>query len=253
MNNNALDALNRAAMDTYDPSEMYDPNGFDSFTPNAGRAGTKVIGSPARTIKGKLPEAQFDLKIDFTSKFSVTQIELFNAQYSAAKYTTYAPANYFPVDAVHSVTIGTTPFYVYGRATDETIGHTNIWWDQEGALRYSDADGIGKIQCSQIPYRALVDQTLRSAITINRMRIKYGSSGQINNDITWVNKTFLGMRQQNSISPASYFAPDQYQSLIVDVPVTLPIDADKGLTMQVEANENMLISIFVSQYTRNTI
>jgi hypothetical protein len=253
MNNNALDALNRAAMDTFDPSEMYDPNGFDSYTAQTGRAGSKVIGSPARNIKGKLPEAQFDLQINFADKSSDTIIELFNAQYSVSKYTTYAPANYYPVDAVHSATIGVEAWYVYGRAIDYAIGHTNIWWGQDGELRYSSADGIGKIQCSQIPYRALVDQTLRSSLTINRMRIKYGTSGQINNDITWTNKTFLGMRQQNSISPASYFAPDQYQSLIVDVPVTLPIDADKGLTMTVNANENMLVSIFVSQYTRNTI
>jgi hypothetical protein len=85
------------------------------------------------------------------------------------------------------------------------------------------------------------------------MRMKFTSTNQINNDIRWESKNFLGSTQSNTISVSSYFRPDQFQSLLVDVPVPVSIDAEKGLFYTMNADETVLINMFVGSYTRSAL
>jgi len=274
---NYADDLNRAAFenfddDTYDPSvETFDPemNNYDSYRRQRGPrpAGTKIQTSPARReVGGRTPDAQFDITITSTNTVAAN-IEMFNAQNTIAEFLnaqtnpTSEPALAGHVLAYRNgAGTAQNTAVVYGQeVTQGGVGTGDVvYWNKNGDLVYTyDAIGYGTgnvtISCKQIPYRSLVKYSERGSFKISKMRMKFSTSTQINQDITWKQKTFLGSTKSNTVSVSSYFRPDQFQSLLVDVPVPLSIDAEKGLFYTVEANETVLINMFISNYTKSAI
>lgn len=272
----AYDTLNRVAFENYDDFDpdqnTFDPdiNTYEEFVAHKRRqnhaAGSMVRQSPSRReVGGKLPDAQFDILI--TSRIATDKnIELFNSQSSISKFlnlTNYPTIH--PLEAAqafsfrNSAGTGVALFTGYGAMVQNAGAGTanTCYWAENGDLIFDYQVGadIGTviISCKQIPYRSLVAYAERGAFRIKKMRMKFTTANQINNDISWQSKTFLGATQTNTVSVSSYFRPDQYQGLLVDVPVPLRIDAEKGLFYQINANEAVLINMFVSDYTRSAI
>ena len=272
----AFNELNRAAFENYGGADNWDPetSAYDPdsdmytasqkmtrFTNN--KPGTDVRRSPSRSILGKTPDAQFDITIT-NNHAGVQNIELFNAQNTIAEFANgtdnpgvqpVLAARSFDVRNAGNTATETLIGYIVGLNNGTGVGSLiSAYWAANGDLVYEDAAGdTCIISCKQIPYRSLVKYSERGSFKINKMRMKFTTSGQINNDIGWREKTFLGSTKSNTISVASYFRPDQFQSLLVDIPLGVRIDAEKGLFYQMASSETVLISMFIGEYTRSAI
>lgn len=256
-----MQELNRAAFSNFDPQQSmaFDPeanfDGADGYTRKP--AGSIVKTSPARGVAQRTPEAQFDVTIS-NGGTAALNCELFNAQNTIAEFQNLSDyPTVLPGLSGVAVTIGATPYIVYGEPSATSLNRV-AYWNYNGDLVLGanapdSTNGNVVISCKQIPYRSLVKYSERGSFRISKMRMKFTTSAQINNDISWRKKTFLGSTESNTISVASYFRPDQFQSLLVDVPVSLSIDAEKGLFYRINGNETVLISMFIGNYTRSAI
>lgn len=258
-----MQELNRAAFSNFDPQQSmsFDPevsgyDGADNYTRKP--AAAVVRTSPARNMANpRTPEAQFDVTIQNQGS-NALNCELFNAQNTIAEFSNLSVyPTVLPGLAGTVATIGATDYIVYGEPSPLPVNRV-AYWNVNGDLVLGGAapnstDGNVVISCKQIPYRSLVKYSERGSFRISKMRMKFTTSAQINNDITWKKKTFLGSTESNTISVASYFRPDQFQSLLVDVPVAISIDAEKGLFYNILGNETVLISMFIGNYTRSAI
>jgi len=271
----AFQELNRAAFSNYDPDgDMYDPEVDNYAAPKprmggiGGAAGTRVQTSPARRHEAqKTPDAQFDITITH-AQAGALNIELFNAQNTIAEFMNgtsnpgLLPALSARVIKVrNSANTGAEDLTVYGIGYNEVTGagtQITAYWNEAGDLIYTDAAGDAcTISCKQIPYRSLVKYSERGSFRINKMRMKFSQSDQINQDIQWKEKTFLGATKSNTISVSSFFRPDQFQSLLIDVPTPIRIDAEKGLFYTMAPGSGgsnvLLINMFIGNYTRSAM
>jgi hypothetical protein len=279
---NAFDELNKAAFESFDPENSFDPQSdmFDEYgRPKMGMvphpqyqqrpAGTGIQRSPARDHRnGKTPDAQFDILITNIGTLPIN-MELFNAQNTIEQFlnlTTNPTVHPVGAARLFNSGVGTSEFQEYvGYVVTQAIGRPALpnedscFFDENGNLIYNvfdpatSASCLVTVSCKQIPYRSLVKYSERGSFRINKMRMKFSDSAQINNDIQWKEKTFLGSTKTNTVSVSSYFRPDQFQSLLVDVPVPIRIDAEKGLFYTINAGNTVLINMFVSEYTRSAI
>jgi hypothetical protein len=129
-----------------------------------------------------------------------------------------------------------------------------VGFNAAGELVFNDDTGFTTVvSCSTVAYRALLKATMGGSFRIDNMRMTFSSAAQINNAITWRDRTVLGGTKENNINPDQYFRPDQFQSLRVDVPVGLSIDRQKGLFFPILGNNTVNITMFVSQYALNVI
>ncbi len=267
----AMQELNRAAFDSFDSfdddDDSYDPEMNDYDPDNAvgpirqmrnKQAGSTIKKSPRRTITGKAaPQAQFDITITNTLAADVP-IQLFNAQNTVVELldptTGYKPSLSASV-VVYSADATTVVEGLFYGISRLSINPKVVYWDQEGSLVYLDetSGGTCVISCKQIPYRSLMKYSERGSFRIDRMRMKFKTSDQINQDFTVTQRTFLGLRKSNSISPSSYFSPQQYQSLILDIPVPVDIDAERGINYTMRPTETLLINMFISNYSKSAL
>ncbi len=273
--NDAFAELNRAAFqnydgDSFDPDmDTYDPDTYSPHKPQMGmvrtpQAGTQVRTSPARRHEAqKTPDAQFDITIT-NNQGAPLNIELFNAQNTIAEFANNTSNNgLHPALSARGITVrnsagtGTESLIAYAVGFDNGAGTGSLvtaYWDENGSLIYTDVAGnTCVISCKQIPYRSLVKYSERGSFRINKMRMKFADSGQINQDIQWREKTFLGSTKSNTISVSSFFRPDQFQSLLIDIPTPIRIDAEKGLFYQMNSETNVLINMFIGNYTRSAM
>jgi hypothetical protein len=269
----AFNELNKAAFESYDPDmssydgDSYDPE-TDTYTPGRNmpmrQAGTNVRVSPARRQGAqKTPDAQFDITIT-NGQTNALNVELFNAQNTIAEFANNE-TNFGLVPALsarginvrNATNTGEEDLIVYGVGFNAATGAGSLisaYWNAAGDLIYTNVAGDPcTISCKQIPYRSLVKYSERGSFKINKMRMKFQTAAQINNDFVWQKKTFLGARASNSISVSSFFRPDQFQSLLVDVPTPISIDAEKGLFYRINAEETLLINMFIGSYTRSAL
>jgi hypothetical protein len=258
-----MQELNRAAFSNFDPQQSmsFDPeiSGFDGADNYSRKPAAAIVRtSPSRNMAApRTPEAQFDITI-INSGTADLNVELFNAQNTIAEFNN--TADYPTVTAGltgNFVTIGAAPYVIYGKPSPNSASRVAYWATNGDLVLSSSApdstNGAVTVSCKQIPYRSLVKYSERGSFRISKMRMKFTTSAQINNDLQWRKKTFLGSTESNTISVASYFRPDQFQSLLVDVPVSVSIDAEKGLFYRINGNETVLISMFVGNYTRSAI
>lgn len=255
--------------DGYDP-DGYDPDNYDEYGRKKGGGGRKktAVGlkkSPVGKMGGAIsraPIATFDINIVSTFQAAIN-IELFYAQYSISKIANNTTNNgYEPLLAARLVSgtgapaetfIGHLKRYTADTGTDNKV----IYWDNAGNLVYRDfttaTAGTCTISCTQVPYRALFDYAFRGAFTIQAMRMKFSNAAQINNALTTVEKTFLGLQKQNSIPVSTYISPDQFQSLIVDMPVPIRIDADKGIQYTIEGGNTVNLNMRIGEYSKSVL
>ena len=77
-----------------------------------------------------------------------------------------------------------------------------------------------------------------------RLRYAYTSDNQLDQEIIVYKQTIFGKYSENRISPRSYFDPNQYQSKVVDIPISFSIDAETGINLSLLASEVVTFNFF---------
>lgn len=261
-------------LDSYDPSSATDSSYYDDeegYDLPENYANPRAMGK--RRIQQQ-PLAQLDIVIDNSTNTSTdVTIELFNYLRSNTliRNTTYNATTYEPMTldkttgylGVNSLTgfSGTTPA-IQGPSAIYQVPLTllnRIYWDSDGSLMYANTQALStylKVSCPQVPFRTLFEATRNNLLYIEKFRLSCKSSAQIDQPFNIFKNTFLGGTKSNQIAPRSEFKPNQYQALIVDVPMKVSIDAETGVSYKVKAQELMTISMFFrfargNEYAKN--
>ncbi len=173
--------------------------------------------------------SSFDISVNNASGEALT-VELFNPNRSFAKernlqYITSATVLMKPIDTVQG---------------QQAAGVGIIGFNQDGNLIATGAVAytpVLTVSCGQYPYRGVLESCAIQPFRIYGIRMTVTTDAQIDNDITHFNSTFLGAKQQNPVSPRTYFRPDQFQTKIVDIQCDFRIDRERGLYTIVNAGE----------------
>lgn len=222
------------AVDTFDP-DNFDPDNFDededSFKGKKKGIGTKQVrGGQA---------ASFNITITNQSTTLNLTAELFNAlnSFLLAQNTTYANGvvTYVPSGGIV--------------AADGT-GVCGFTKDGHVVVTGTSGDHDLSITCEEIAYKALLESSKIRPFIVEKLRMSFTTAGQIDNKVTYFSKSWLGGVKENNISPRQFFKPDQFQTLIVDVPVNLPIDGEAGIKMVIKPSETVRINFIVMIYEK---
>jgi hypothetical protein len=138
------------------------------------------------------------------------------------------------------------------RAAAANTGGT-VSWGQNGDLNYrgNDAtpDPLFTIGCSEIPYRSIFEASAILPFRISFIRETVTTDAQISNKITWLFRTIAGGVKSNTVSPRSFFRPNQFQNFTIDISVELDINAYSGIQLPVNAGERVDFALFVNFWT----
>lgn len=221
--------LETAAFENYDnaanfydaDASFFDEDGFDQ--PD-GYGGNKP--APRR----KRIKSNFDLT--FVNGAAIPlKVELFNSLSSFLKFqrTDFinAPYTYLPVT--------TSPNNLIA------AGAGTVGFRTDGALYVRGAANDGTqliVSCTQFPMQGLNEASAKG-MKLTSIRMKTSSDSQIDNDIIHTKRTFMGSQSTNRISPRTFFRPEQFQALIVDIPLGIFINAERGIEYTVNAGETV--------------
>ncbi len=234
--------------DNYDPDyDMYDPD-YDGYDE----------GAKIPTMEVAKREASFDLVM--TNNSAATQgIELFNYINSFTKKRrtdldgVTAPYLYIPANSIE------------GMALQSAGGDGTVGFNQNGdlvihgtvAAPVAPADttlaASVSVHCNQTPYQGLFESSNNVPFRITRIRATFLTDAQIDKEIVYFRKSFLGGSSRNSINPRTYFRPEQYQSKIVDIPANLNIDGESGIEYSLLAAEVVKWNVQIEQYRKVTV
>jgi len=250
MTRQEIEALEKNAFNSFDPEgfgDMFDPEGFDNAT-----------GTLKKGKIGKL-QAQFDVVISSTCT-APTKIELFNGFRSQSSAANTQVSALLPIGGAEL--IAALNDAGSGTSTAGTDAAKNrIYFLSNGSLVYNDftnGAGLVTISCRQVPYIALLKSSMVQPFICEKIRMTVVSDGQIDNELTHVTNTFLGSQKKNMVSPRSFFRPDQFQGLIIDLPTKFRIDGEKGFEYIVNekgalAAQVITFNMFLSRYVKQTI
>jgi hypothetical protein len=192
--------------------------------------------------------SQIDIVIDNSAIGAVTTVELFNYLRSntTIRNTTYNGTTFEPY-------VFDKTFLRASPASGNALSDAQmIYWRSDGSLVYNTTAGSGAtmgtnaciISCTQVPYRVIHEATRNNLLYIEKFRLSVLHGTQIDQSFTYFKNTFLGGVTSNNIAPRSEFKPNQYQTLIVDVPMKIGIDAERGLSYSLIAQEKVTITMF---------
>lgn len=261
--------------DSYD-GDNYEPDNYgNKRRPKRGQPGSKIMRSPLQAIPKRAAAANFDLTI--RSNFSAGlypsgfNTQLFAPLFTVAEVQDASVNDFVPLmsgDAGQVANLAlnnpvTAVTTIFGSIADKGGNYKYCYFSKSGELIWEEKNGVTTyqciIQCKQIPYRALLKWLQSGSFRINRMRLNYTQSDQIDQEFKWFDKVWLGSERKNTVTPRNYFSPDQFQSLIVDVPVGFNIDKQKGFTYVMSpiagsATQNVVsANVAVSLYTGGTL
>jgi hypothetical protein len=229
-----FDELEAQSFDTFDDAaDEFDAEADDFDADSA--TGPSAKPRPRRA----LVRSSFDLIIQ-NSALVPLNIELFQALNSLTiKQRTdfingaYA---YIPLESYQGIATGA--------GSPGTVG-----FNSNGELQINGAVGAGtlRVSCQQFPYRGLLQSSALEPFRVERIRMNPTTPAQLNNEIVHVERTFLGARKENRINPRTYFSPNQFQSLIVDIKQSFVIDRERGLEMLINAGETLQLNFTVQR------
>lgn len=284
LENFAFSSFSPNGFNSYDPEDSYDPeSSYDASMDYADKS-SRVARRASRTGFTNVGTAQLDIVVTSNMATESPRLELFNAQRSIG-YTNNTSLFISPAKIVSSAyesdladQQGPSPAnttragHIYWCSGSETPAADGI--ATAGALRIYEGTGVTgaaasnkfvQIQCRQIPYKTLLEATKVSPFLVNKTRISVtGASSlsattlnsQFDYDYTHVTNTFLGAVRSNPISPRSYFNPNQFQTNVVDLPVSYLIDGEKGINYQLlnggGVQVTTTITLFISKYDKVT-
>lgn len=105
------------------------------------------------------------------------------------------------------------------------------------------------IGCQEVAYSSFFEASSISPFQVAYFRYTVKTDAQIDNIITWFQRTFSGGLVQNVISPRAYFKPTQFQDFVIDITVNFTIGLDSGLFLVANTTENVRFSLFIELWT----
>lgn len=226
----------------YDPS-TFDPNAAKGYNNADGDAGTTQISAkPGQKMQVNITMQNFSAAKDLT-------VELFNWMTSATKVlnTTYVNGayKYIPLLTFEGIAAKIA-------GTGGTIG-----FDQAGNMEIhgNDAtpDALVVIGCGETPYVSFFEASAIIPFAVAFIRMTCTTDAQIDNQITWFQRTFSGAVTTNKVSPRAYFKPNQFQNLTIDITAQFPVGIDAGIYVLVNRTENLRHSYFINYWTQQSI
>lgn len=224
---------------TFDPT--FSNPAAKSFDPGLNYQGAQLDG-----YNRQADLAQIDITIT-NAQASLVTVELFNFLRSVSEVYDGVNTTLNPATTENLVTLtGSNPKNI----------NTNslVYFDKAGSLIYENSSGAKcTVSCNQLPYRTLFKSSGVTPFRVENLRLTVQTDPQIDKQITWVRRTWLGAVEQNSISPRSYFNPNQFQTKTLDVSAAFAIDAETGLWYPVLAGETVTFNLFINAYNKNSI
>lgn len=226
----------------------YDPNYYD---PSVARGYNNADGSSGSTTVAAKPGQKMQVNVTMQNNSATKDltVELFNWMTSATKVlnTTYVAGNYKYI-----------PLLTYEGLAANTGGHGGtIGFDQLGNMIIQGdptvPDASLTVGCGETPYRSFFEASSIIPFQVAFIRMTCVTDAQIDQQITWFQKTFAGGVTTNKISPRAYFKPNQFQNLTIDITALFPVGIDAGIYTLVLKGENLRHSYFINYWTSQNI
>lgn len=223
----------------YDPSLTGRRSGFNNATgPAPAAAGSQVVvaaqGQKMQVNVTINNRAAIDLQMELWNWLtSVTRVQ--NPVYNQGVYHFIPLLTFEGLLAIKAGTGGEVGFNAVGNL--EMHGDDTI------------PSPIPTIGCQEVAYSAFFEASSIAPFQVSSLRITYSSSAQIANNIQWFQKTFSGLTTSNPVNPQSYFSPQQFQDLILDIPIQFTIGLDSGLNLKVITGNTLTIALFIEMWT----
>ncbi len=214
----------------------FDPDTFDpdTFDPD------NAAGMPARQAPSK-PRTLANFTVTIVNASNAAQkVELFNYLRSYSTVTNSALNSYKVMNA------GLVTTTAKALAWNQDV----LYFDTDGNLIQQNSSNteVLRITCKQIPYHSLFIASGLFSFNVESTKMSFGSDSTLDNDISIFQNTFLGKETSNKVTPRTYFKDNQFQSKQVTIPVRYTIDAERGLSFTINANETVTLNPFVSGY-----
>lgn len=235
----------------FDPN-FYDPRMGAQYNNADGGSGTSTGAGAAGTQTAKAkPGMQMQVNVTMNNPNTTTAltVELFNWMTSFVRVfnATYVTGHYLYI-----------PLLTYEGLAANTGGHGGtLGFDKVGNLEIhgddSVPDAVLTVGCGETPYASFFEASAIIPFQVAFIRMTCKTDAQIDNQITWFQRTFSGGTTQNKISPRAYFKPNQFQNLTIDITAQFPVGIDAGIFVLVNALENLRHSLFINYWTRQVI
>jgi hypothetical protein len=215
-------------------ANSYDDSANMNFDDQAQSFAGKNPNQPERILQ----KANFDLTM-VNASAEVLTFELFNRlrtfiENRNTALVTSATVTYIPQ----------TSFEGLAAAGVGVVGFT-----QNGLLRATGAAAATAltVDCPQYTYRGLLLSSGQRPFRIVGIRMTVQNDAQIDNELIHFTANFLGATNRNTISPRTFFNPQQFQTKIVDISCDLPIDDQKGLIYKLNAGETVKFNVLIER------
>ena len=237
----------------------FDPSKSNSFDPGVMSRynGADSAGSSGYVTASAKPQMKMQITLTLTNAAAVVlSFELWYylnsmmhtanatfAQAAAVQGGTGVNYDYIPQDSYEGI-------QAIIAATDGTVG-----WNQLGAavIRGLPANPNGTIQCKEIGYRSLFNASAITPFIVSWMRYTVTSDSQIDELITWKQKSYSGGQTVNTINPRVYFDPNQQQAFVLDILTSFDVGIDRGLELNVLNGNTVKMALFITDWTNQTL
>lgn len=276
--------IERKSVSYLDSSDMnYDPSELPTFDPTGGILRENSTGNRGIYVSqgGQSTNAQLSIRIKsgtsvkqtveiFSAINNVAFIKndsLFTAGSAVGPTTTFSLLKLIGAIAnsakANEPTVATQPTAIFNDDsgnliyTNGTQGVNSLNVGAWGALYPSAPVSIAtngcfmEISCGQVPYRRLIEDMKDMVIRVNRTRISYTNAQGKYNDLRFKKYKSFAKEDNNEVSPQAYFSPDQFQSLLIDIPEIYYVDKLTGLYMDIEAGDDVSLQFFITAYRNN--
>lgn len=218
----------------YDEDEL---NNFDDEINNFDDE-TALNFSGKNAVIQQARKASFDLTMTNTTAVAL-KFELFNAVGSFTERQR--------LDLIAVASVGLVPLTSLEGLL--AAGAGTVGFNKSGDLILTgNAAAVAlKVSCPQQSYRSLMMYSKKVPFIIEAVRMTVQTPAQIDNAIVHFRNTVLGGKTENTITPRTSFRPDQFQNSIIDVPMNLEINGEKGLIYTLNANETVTWNVIISR------
>lgn len=242
-----------AKFSNFDPSKAngFDPQVMGKFN------GADAAGSPGYVTASAKPAMKMQITITLTNAtanplsfelwyFLNSMLRVRNAQFAA-----FAAGNG-----------GTGPNYLYipqnsyeGIQSIIATDDGTVGFNQVGAcvIRGLPANPSGTIQCKEIAYASLFEASAITPFIVSWMRYTVSVDAQIDELITWKQKSYSGGQTVNTINPRVYFDPNQQQSLVLDILTSFDVAIDRGIEVNVLNAQTAKMALFIIDWTTQAL
>jgi len=235
--------MNRGRFDTFDP-DKYDP----SLMRRNNADGSINAGEQGSSVKTAQPGNKMQINLSFnnaTASNLTFEVWSFLDSVTRRRKLEYAVGNYLYIPQTSYEGI-----LAISAGTNQTVG-----FDQNGDLiiRGLLANPVATLSCKEIAYASFFEASGITPFQVAYMRYKSSNDAQIDEPITYFQKSFSGGVLENKIDPRAYQLPTNFQDFLIDITVSFSIGIDKGVRMVVLAGQSVKLSLFIVSWTGQTL